>query len=101
MSNFEKKIEDLFLHNQNIIDSSKLEDFIKHTLNEIKTVGLKEIDEKDILQFLPKFEFTEDVGVAGSLSRQMFDNLIGKTLNSKPDLKSKIEYLQAFFLGNL
>lgn len=99
MSNeFEKKIEDLFLHKEKIIDSEILENILKVSLKEanVKTVGLKEINEKDILQFLPKFEFTEDVGIQDSLSRQMFDNLIGKTIKELPDLESKIQHLQNF-----
>lgn len=98
---FEKKIEDLFLHKEKIIDSNMLESIIKQavnetTINETATVGLKEIDESDILQFLPKFEFTEDVGVKDSLARKMFDSVVGKTMNELPDLRAKISHLQNF-----
>jgi len=98
---FEKKIEELFLSKEKIIDSNMLESIIKQAVNEtiIKetaTVSLKEIDESDILQFLPKFEFTEDVGIKDSLARKMFDSVVGKTMNELPNLEAKVSHLQSF-----
>lgn len=104
MSNeFEKKIENLFLKDQKIIDVSILENIIKNSIllkeqeKDQSSDDINIVTADDILQFLPKFEFTEDVGTVGTKSRTMFNMLINQKLASHPQLEDKIKYLVNFF----
>lgn len=95
--NFEKKIEELFLHKEKVIDSNILESIIKTSLLLREGRGeISEISDQEILKFLPKFEFTEDVGIAGEDARTDFQLFINKKLANKPTIQEKLKYLQQF-----
>lgn len=100
---FEKKIEELFLGNSISISAEQLENILKESFSQIQSK--KDLNEQnetsnvtadDILKFLPKMEFTEDVGELKSSDRQQFEMLIGGTLKSKSSIEEKVKYLQDF-----
>lgn len=93
---FEKKIEKLFLANHASLKSDDLNQIIKNFLNENQQTQVSNISANDILKFLPKMEFTEDVGVVGSESRRMFDMLINDKLSGIDTISGKIKYLSDF-----
>lgn len=97
MSNKEKKIEQLFLDKQKVIDANLLESIIKSSLliNE-ETGPISNIKSHEILKFLPKFEFTEDVGDIDSQARKDFEILINQKLAQAQTIEEKINYLKSF-----
>jgi len=97
---FEKKIEELFLHDQKILDSNSLKQIIFESLNmssiKEQTENVDLISSEDIMKFLPKFEFTEDVGTISSEDQKQFQNFFGPTLKAKKTIEEKINYLSSF-----
>jgi hypothetical protein len=102
---FEKKIEELFLHDQKMLDSKIINNILKEALKKKinekgvlgSTTNIKQTSDKDIINLLPKFEFNEkSVGQVTTADRQQFESFIGPKIKAADSINKKIQVLDDF-----
>ena len=78
---FEKKIEELFLHKEKVIDSNLLEKFIRESYNKNSFINEgRKINLEDFYKSLPKIDINELLGnnkEPGQEARTKFNMMIG------------------------
>jgi len=101
---FEKKIEELFLHKEKIIDSNILESIIKQSLknvSEAKSIqpisDVPQVSDSEIFKLLPKFEFREaQVGALSGEIKNEFMSFFSKAFENLSTLEDRVKYLENF-----
>jgi len=98
---FEKKIEELFLHKEKILSNESLESIIhnflkEETVKETK-IDVPQVSYSDIFKILPKFEFREaQVGGLNTKVKEQFRDFFSETLKNQTTLEAKVKYLESF-----
>lgn len=106
---FEKKIEELFLHKEKIIDSNLLEKFIRESYNKNSFINEgRKINLEDFYKSLPKIDINELLGnnkEPGQEARSKFNMMIGKVVadvdpTNPASLEQKLTKLTEYVISN-